>query len=475
MARPDLNDFQSAFATDLVQRINNLEQKLRNVQNAQYRAAVVAGRPFKEITPFSFTPENVYDAVYFVSVQLPSVYLQSKTPSGSPEEYQDSVKHEFMKLLKDTAYDCNETGKSAFTEDAAKRADHALVGLPRVVAVLPYERAEQWLKIGEGSLTLDDVFTGPTARYKPMMSFPTGPQLDQEYFTLGPCGKQVFDALQQLPVPDLHPQKEGSAADAAPSGKWRERLNNLYRHARETSMTTALAAGSYLKTRFSTKGSPSGDSAADAAPSGNSRKRWGNPWIPITWGAGTLVGTYLLISVLTDPVSSCGRKTEPAALHLQPDSGMVADAPTTAKQAVVLPEPRTDGGLPEKVLAAPACPAPVDPMEAVLRPLRDYMVSSTYTEIEDKLTHFGLVGLVIPIGDYRGNSVQEACSLALRRLIGRTIGSVADRTHPFYTEIEREVLSKGMEPCVRNLRLEAIYDGKRKRTTEVWFGSRGGK
>ncbi len=134
------------------------------------------------------------------------------------------------------------------------------------------------------------------------------------------------------------------------------------------------------------------------------------------------------------------------------------------------------GGITVTVLnptPAPSCP---DHLEAVLTQAQDYVTQHSWKEI---LRQYAGVqdGVIVSIRDYQGNDREQACRLALGRLVETTIGSVADRAHPKYQELADAVVAKGLDDCRKDIKLSGCrnYDlrgrvTKDTRCYEVRFG-----
>lgn len=98
-----------------------------------------------------------------------------------------------------------------------------------------------------------------------------------------------------------------------------------------------------------------------------------------------------------------------------------------------------------------ATPCP-NPLEAVLTQAQDYVAQHSWQEIEQ---HYAGVpgGVIVSLHDYQGNSKEQACRLALGRLVETTIGSVVDRTNSKYQELTDAVITKGLTDCTKDMQL----------------------
>lgn len=97
----------------------------------------------------------------------------------------------------------------------------------------------------------------------------------------------------------------------------------------------------------------------------------------------------------------------------------------------------------------------VNPLEAVLAKEHEYVQTHSWQEIENRYTGVpGGVSVIVSLHDYQGNDKEQACKLALGRLVEATIGSVIDRMHPKYRELADLVVDKGLPDCTKDMQLK---------------------
>ncbi len=109
---------------------------------------------------------------------------------------------------------------------------------------------------------------------------------------------------------------------------------------------------------------------------------------------------------------------------------------------------------------AAVCPTAVNPLEALLTSEQNYVEQNSWKNIVGR--YAGVPGgVIVSLQDYQGNDKEQACKLALGRLVETTIGSVADRNLPQYRELSDAVIAKGLNDCKKSIDL---------RYREVRFG-----
>ena len=154
-----------------------------------------------------------------------------------------------------------------------------------------------------------------------------------------------------------------------------------------------------------------------------------------------------------------------------------SSTPPSAKPVQTAPASApVDTGITITVLDDTKCPAPVNPLETLLSQAQDYVTQHSWKEIVQQ--YAGVQGgVIVSLRDYRGNDKEQACRLALGRLVETTIGSVADRTLPKYTELTDAIIDKGLDDCRNDIKLSGCrnYDAlgrltKDTRCYEVKFG-----
>lgn len=94
-----------------------------------------------------------------------------------------------------------------------------------------------------------------------------------------------------------------------------------------------------------------------------------------------------------------------------------------------------------------------NPLEAVLTQAQGYVNNHSWKEIVHQ--YAGVPGgVIVSLEDYHGNDKEQACRLALGRLVETTLGSVVDRTHPKYKNLTDLVIKKGLDDCTKDIQLK---------------------
>ncbi len=504
-ARQVQHTFQTQEARDLLQRLSDFEDEVRNHYQAQPPAQPLA---------YNFDDARLLSAVTYITGEGAAPGAQVV-----PAADRTRVGDDLIRIL-----------RTFVAYESFDAADHALVGLPRVVAQLPAARAEEWAQIGVGTKTIADVFAQHQALQPTLHGSDTA-----SYFGLAPQsdGVAVFAALGQMTV-----QQQGQGQQNLQTLGWGAQLRALVPRPRTRGERIATYAGLGTLVLAAAIGfssyqgwgcgpSPAPVSHADAgvhpnldagsdgagysAPldgsaSAQSQRRdaSASPAPPVAatradGGAPSAASAGALSS--PPPRLDGGAPAQPAApvapvapvvpAPAAPVPPVAPIAPATPGTPYIAqtPSPRMDGGVPAAAspaapyVAAPAapvvpaapvaptapavppvvpapavvcppapvCPAPTDFLATMLGDARQYVANHSWQEI---VGAYARVPVAVSIRSYKGNDARGACELGIGQLVDLTLGSVPGaQTHSLYGPLRADIIAKGVDACAAHVQV----------------------